>query len=98
MDISDGVATIKLTYHERLFCFIQSKNDITSSNNIVSDRATSSVIYNDWLNQNVTIEKNELSNNLIEYSTCLNFEGAVYYLYGVMDEEEFINIVSYLSF
>lgn len=98
LDISDGVATIKLTYHERLFCFIQSKNDITSSNNIVSDRATSSVIYNDWLNQNVTIEKNELSNNLIEYSTCLNFEGAVYYLYGVMDEEEFLNIVSYLSF
>lgn len=98
LDIKDGVATIKFTYQENMFCIIQAKKDISTSNNIVSDRNISSIVYNNWLDRDIPIEENKLPDSQIEYSTYLNINGVYYYIYGIMEEMEFSNIVSDLNF
>lgn len=98
LEIKDGVATIKFSYQDNMFCFIQAKNEISTSNNIVSDRNISSVVYNIWLDKDIPIEKNKLPEDQIEYSTYLSIDGAYYYIYGIMEETEFSNIVCDLNF
>lgn len=98
LEIKEGIATMKFTFKDRLFCFVQAKNNVASSNNVVSDRDKSNEIYNLWLDKTIVIEKNELPNDRIEYSTYLEINGAYYYLYGIMEKDEFENIVSELRF
>ena len=98
LEIREGIATIKFLFNGQLLCFIQAKNDIASSNNVVSDRKVNSEIYNIWLDKQITIERNKLSDDQIEYSMYLSINGAYYYLYGIMEEKEFEDIVSELRF
>ena len=98
LDIKDGVATLKFVYKDKVFCFIQAKNNIATSNNVVSDRNSSFEVYNIWLNETIIVEKNNLSDNQIEYSANFSIDGTYYYLYGIMKEEEFTQIISELKF
>lgn len=98
IEISDGNATLKFIYNDRSIFFMQAKKEIASSNNVVSDRSKGSEIYNRWLGQTIVVEGNELSENVIEYSSYLNLNGAYYYLSGIMNKEEFIAIINNLSF
>ena len=85
-------------YKDKVFCFIQAKNNIATSNNVVSDRNSSFEVYNIWLNETIIVEKNNLSDNQIEYSANFSIDGTYYYLYGIMKEEEFTQIISELKF
>lgn len=98
LDIKDGVATLKFVYKEKVFCFIQAKNDIATSNNVVSDRNSSTEVYNIWLDKTIVIEKNNLLKNQVEYSANFSINGTYFYLYGIMEEEEFTEIISELRF
>lgn len=97
-EFNNGNATIEFQYKGKKFYFIQAKHPVTASNSIVSDRIVDKEIYNNWLEETIKIEKNTLSGKEIEYSATINFDGAYYYLSGILDENEFAEIIENLNF
>lgn len=93
LDMHEGNATIIFSYNDKKFSFTQAKLPLTASNNVVSDREMYKEVYNNNLNNNLVIEKNELPSGDIEFSTSINFNGAYYYLSGIIPEQEFVDII-----
>lgn len=58
-----------------------------------SDRNICQILYNDWINQEIQIEENKLENGDIEYSARIEKKEAFYYFSGVLEREEFVEIV-----
>lgn len=66
--------------------------DVVSA--IVSDRKNSREIHNYWLNKTINVDSNKLDNGQTEYSMSFIGTNGFYYLSGIMDENEFIKMVS----
>ena len=98
IELSEGNATMEFRYKEKNFYFIQAKYPVTASNSIASDRTVYEEIYNRWIDENIRMEKNKLTTNEIEYSATINYNGAFYYLSAIIDEDEFAEILRYLTF
>ncbi len=96
--ITNGVATFSYQYGEYGFVFIQSKQSIAASNNIVSDRMTQTEVYNMWLKKNILIQKNKLKEQKVECSASFALDGTYYYLAGIMEEDKFIDIIKNLAY
>lgn len=91
-------ANIKFLLEDKAFNFIQSKKPVTSSNNVVSDRSKYKKIYNEWLDITISIEKNKLINEAVEYSAKFDLKGCYYYISGIIEEDEFVKIIENLSY
>ena len=91
-------ANIKFLYNDKLFHCVQSKKPVTSSNNVVSDRKKYKEIYNEWLDIYIPIEKNNIKNDAIEYSTKFNLNGCYFYISGIIDEDNFVKIIENLYY
>lgn len=98
IEFSDGNATIEFSYKDKIFYFIQSKYPVTASNSIASDRTTYKEIYNYWLKEDIKIKMNILNEENIEYSATIDYNGAFYYLTGILDEGEFTEILNNLNY
>lgn len=97
--IDDGYARIKFIYKDRIIYLKESKNvNDQIYDNVVSDRTEFETVYNAVLEYEFVIEENKLEDNLIEYSTKYEQSGAYYYLSGIMEKEEFVKMVSTLTF
>lgn len=97
-ELNGGNATIEFLYKDRKIYFVQAKYPVTASNSITSDRTAYMEIYNYWLKKNIRIEMNTLKKDVIEYSTAIEYDGAYYYISGIMAETEFIEILNNLNF
>lgn len=64
----------------------------------VSDRKVFTQIYNKNLGIDISIERNVLEDNLVEYSAGIDQENVEYYLSGMIDEDEFKKITEGLIF
>lgn len=64
----------------------------------VSDRLSSEVVYNPWLETELVLEENFLESGEIEYSINLPLEKGVYYLSGIMPKKEFKNMAESLRY
>ncbi len=80
------------------FHFYQVRWNLESSINYKSDRKSYKSVYNRYLDSNISIYKNELEGEKPEFGAQYVNGDAVYYLYGIMDEDEFIKIVKYLKY
>jgi hypothetical protein len=96
--IANDIATINYQYEENNFIFIQSKQSIAASNNIVSDRYTNIEVYNSWIKKNIMVQKNKLGEQKVEYCASFVQDGAYYYLAGIVDEDKFIEIIQNLNY
>lgn len=97
--IDDGYARIKFIYKDRIIYLKESKNvNDQIYDSVVSDRTEFETVYNAVLEHEFVIEENKLEDNLIEYSTKYEQSGAYYYLSGIMEKEEFVKMVSTLTF
>lgn len=65
---------------------------------VVSDRTEADTVYNPWLFHEFVIEERILNDKDIEYSVKFKQDGAYYYLEGIIDREEFVNMVKSLDF
>lgn len=63
-----------------------------------SDRTVYRQVKNSWLNEIIAIERNILDSDTTEYSAGIRLNGAYYYLSGIMDEKEFIDLVMGLCY
>ncbi|MDY6236895.1 MAG: DUF4367 domain-containing protein [Hungatella hathewayi] len=93
IELNGGNATIEFSYKEKKFYFTQAKYPMAASNNVASDRAVYKEVYNIWLDKNIRMEMNSLVSGDIEYSAVINYKGAYYYLAGIIDEDEFAEIL-----
>lgn len=65
---------------------------------LTTDRKAESTIKNEWIDKEICLKENVLESGDIEYSIQFNTDTATYYLSGMMDKNEFINIVEGLYF
>lgn len=98
IELSSGNATIEFSYEGKKFYFTQAKYPVTASNSIASDRTVYKKIYNTWLKETIEMEMNPLTKEEIEYSATINYDGAYYYLSGIIEENEFTEILKYLNY
>lgn len=99
MKLEDGHATIKFVYGDTAIYFNQSKANVGRSENIVSDHELTEVVNNEWINKNISIYHSQVEDGKKEYEAKIEINGAIYYLYGILDEKDtFIEIVENLSF
>ena len=96
INILDGSATIVFDYGKSTLSFFQAKSAISTSSNVVSDRKKYCEVFNIYLQKTFIVEKNNLPNGSIEYSTGITINGAYYNLSGILPEEDFINIIEQL--
>jgi hypothetical protein len=64
----------------------------------MSDRKDVKTFYNKWLGLDLSIKENILNNDRKEYSVSINTEEGYYLLEGVMNLDEFYEIVSNLIY
>ena len=109
--IPDGMAFKNLTMERNItilefkyqnkYIYLREEKKIfsqESSQSILSDRIPYAQVYNKFLNKNIAIEKNELQNDLIEYSARIDDSDAEYYLSGMIEGKEFIAVAEGLMF
>lgn len=98
LDIQSGDATIIFDYCRKKIYFVQAKSKVAASNSISSDRKEYKKVKNIYLKETFIIEKNNLPEGEVEFSTGIRIEGANYYLSGILPEEEFIDVIKNLNF
>lgn len=93
--IYENRAVIEFTFDGKRVHFEEAKvpdsNEISSV--IVSDRANGEIVYNDWLDKDIVVESNLLQTGEEEYSASFKLDDSYYYLSGIMEKAEFINLV-----
>ncbi len=73
--------------------FYQGINDKPSSLSFVSDMEELEKVYNQYLDMEIMVYQQELSDGNKEYGMIINENNAYYFLEGIIEEEEFIKIV-----
>lgn len=91
-------AIIDFVYKENYFHFYQMRWNLDNSINYKSDRKTYKTVYNRYLDCNITVYKNDLDEGEAEFGAQFSNGDAIYYLYGIIDEDEFIKIVEHLKY
>lgn len=95
MTVTKYFVIVEFEYQGNIIYLKESKpinTDVVSA--IVSDRKNSREIHNYWLNKTINVDSNKLDNGQTEYSMSFIGTNGFYYLSGIMDENEFIKIVS----
>lgn len=94
-----GRALITFLYEDKLIYLREARNPVDQiTDYIASDRKETATVYNPWISCDFTVEENVLDEKNIEYSTKLEQNGAYYYLEGIMERDEFIEMVESFVF
>lgn len=98
--INDECAIIEFLYEGKSVYLREKKYDNSKEviEVIASDRITYENVYNRWLGESIVVEEHKLEDGLLEYSASLDKEDSLYYVSGVMQKDEFIQIVKGLCY
>lgn len=96
--ITGDTAKMLFKCGDNYFNVVQQIRSVENSSGITSDRNNSNgnTVYNNWLNKTIEIQTSSVDNQKIEYSAEVIFEDSYYYLSGVIDKDDFVNIVKNL--
>ena len=96
----DKTAIFEFEYNGKIIYLQEALNQMENdrSTMTVSDRVEYQKVDNYWLNINLAIEENRLEDGLVEYSVGFSMNDVYYYLAGVVEQEEFINMVENLCY
>ncbi len=96
--LENGYGKLQYQYKgERIF-FIQAKSNTTASTIRSSDAKRSHEVWNAGLHMNVEIDKEELTGNDTTYVAQFVYNGVYYYLIGVMNQNDFDEVVKRIQF
>jgi hypothetical protein len=98
LDMSGDIAIITFEYEGNKIHFLQEYQDTQESRGANSDRKNISTVYNEWLKTDIIIEGNELDSQEIEYGARISKGRYIYRLTGIMDKEDFKNIIENIYF
>lgn len=93
-------AIIELDYEGQIIYFKESKIPIQRgvTGALVSDRKNCEEVYNEWLDNMISIEENVLEDGLREYSANIDMENFYYYLSGMIDKDDFVEMIKGLTY
>ena len=91
-------ARLEFLYNDNRFHFYQMLWNLENSTNYKSDRKLFKEVYNRYLDTNIALYKNDLEGEEPELGAQFVNGEAVYYLYGIMDEDEFTKIVEHIKY
>ena len=91
-------AKIELNIEDNYLYFIQWKRNEEASIHTNSDRKDSNVINNVWLNQDIIYTSNLLDNGLYECEAKIEVDGTVAWIFGIIDQYEFEEILKNIYF
>lgn len=91
-------AALYFDYIGKSFYIVQQIKTEINSSGITSDRANQTMVRNEWLDQDVIIEKAITDTGGEEYSATILNGNSYYYLAGFLSEEEFIKIIEHVYF
>lgn len=98
VEVGDGYADMKFSYHNQTIYFVQTKFERKVSFNYDSDAYTKFDVHNKWLGLDMKVYSEIISDSEIRYETTFIYKGNYYRLVGVMDLDEFKNIVERITF
>lgn len=91
-------ATMSFEYKGKQFYVTQQLRNTDNSVNTLSDRDKHDKVYNEWLDQDIIIEKAITEGGEEEFSALILEDNACYYLTGIVPEKEFKEIISKLYY
>lgn len=97
--IDKGNSMITLSNGENIIYLREIKypaNSVTTG--LVADPEYSVKVFNQALDCELLIQRNDLENGQAEYRTNFNLNGAYYDLFGIVDEHEFVKMAEELNF
>ena len=98
LTLENGRAIIKFNYNGYVIWLVEVEGSLESFNTYVSDREEYDKKFNRLLGTDVILSKNDLDSGLTEYSAEIETNIAYYYLSGIMEEDEFTQIVEQMYF
>lgn len=98
VNIDAGQARLTFSYESNFIYVLEVLYSKNNSGNRFSDGKEYIFVYNEWLEQNIPIQRIEQESGQYEYSAYVEVENAYYYIHGAIDEENFIKIIENVSF
>ncbi len=96
--IDAGQARLTFSYESNFIYVLEVLYSKNNSGSRFSDGQEYTVVFNEWLGQNIPVQKIEQEKDTYEYSAYIEIDNAYYYIHGAIDEKEFINIIKNVSF
>lgn len=98
MIIEGGMAKLRYTLQDKNIYLVQSKYEIEASFNHRSELNKIKTIKNKWIGKEIEVYREELESELIRYETEFIIEGVYYRLTANINQDEFLKIVSSMTF
>jgi len=98
LSIDKARARIELIYEDRYIHYCLALKEAESSGGYISDREIYKEIHNKYLEKDIFVYKNELSNGESEFGAQWVDGKAFYFIEGIIDEGEFIKVLEKLNF
>lgn len=98
LELAEGYARMEFTRDGGYIYFVQSQHPVESSGSTISDCEEVGSVFNKWLDRDLKIEKNKLSNNVVEFSSEFVIDKTYYHLTAVVRQEEFEQILKRISY
>lgn len=92
------MAFIEFRYNGKNIHIIQGQGINENSDGLRSDRESSILVDNEWINTELLVQKNRTEAEEIEYSVSLEKDSSYYCFEGIMEESEFIKIIADMNF
>lgn len=80
-------------YGKKRFIILQQTATTGKSLTVMSDRLEYKKVFNDYLNQEINVEKAKTDGGEVEYSASVINGNQYYYLYGIISEKDFLKII-----
>lgn len=96
--IQEYSADINFDYNGNSIHFTQMRNAKEASISINSDREEENAVWNDWIKKDIFYRANVLKEDVIEYEGFVTVDETMYYIFGIIDIEEFLKILENLTF
>lgn len=92
-DIKSTRVVMYFEYDKYKVKIVQQLRDTGNTTNIVSDRKRALKVYNDFLNEDISIEQAKIDSGEMEYSSRIIKDDTYYQISGIMPQKEFKKIV-----
>ena len=91
--IRDTYARMSFVYAGNRIYMLEILYPMDNSDSYSSDRNIYKSVFNEWIGQEISIERNRNSEGYYEYNAYFEVDDAHYIIEGIMEEKEFVNII-----
>jgi hypothetical protein len=97
--LTSNKGIIKLSYRDKKIYLEEKVLDERNTISVITmDRIEDNIIVNEWLDKELYLEENIVEGGLKEYSIQFDTGSEIFYLSGIMEKDEFVEIVENLYF